>query len=46
MNFKAHWADMNYAWPTLEIAPHGAKVAAENYFSGKKLQQQQNPVLN
>jgi propionyl-CoA carboxylase beta chain len=31
MNSKHIGADMNYAWPTAEIAVMGAKGASENF---------------
>ena len=35
MNSKHIGADMNYAWPTAEIAVMGAKGASEIIFKGK-----------
>ena len=43
MNSKHIGADMNYAWPTAEIAVMGAKGASEIIFK-KEIQQSANPV--
>ncbi|TAF64078.1 MAG: acyl-CoA carboxylase subunit beta [Cytophagales bacterium] len=42
MNSKHIGADMNYAWPTAEIAVMGAKGAAEIIFK-KEIQEAENP---
>jgi propionyl-CoA carboxylase beta chain len=44
MNSKHIGADMNYAWPTAEIAVMGAKGAAEIIFK-KEISEAQNPEL-
>jgi propionyl-CoA carboxylase beta chain len=39
MNSKHIGADMNYAWPTAEIAVMGAKGASERLFKTKLIKQ-------
>jgi propionyl-CoA carboxylase beta chain len=43
MNSKHIGADMNYAWPTAEIAVMGAKGAAEIIFK-KEISSAENPA--